>query len=120
MQLKYYSTRDNPVIFHLSELVFKDEGKRNVKETDQQLRQDVLELCAAQTFCAGRELHVGVMNSIVHLSGSLASCEDRSMLEQMVSSLAGVRGVVNRIEAPGAPVPARNIRLDITGSELVE
>lgn len=85
---------------------------------DQQLRQNVLRELTAQSCCAGRDLHVGVVNGIVHLSGSAASCEERSLLEELILSLTGVLGVVNRIEAPGAPSPGRTIWLDADGGEL--
>jgi hypothetical protein len=37
----------------------------------------------------------------------------RFAAEEFARQMPGVRGVVNRIEAPGAPSPAREINLDL-------
>jgi hypothetical protein len=38
---------------------------------------------------------------------------ERGATEELAGQAPGVRGVVNRIEAPGAPSPAREINLDL-------
>jgi osmotically-inducible protein OsmY len=58
-------------------------------------------------------LRVGVLNGIVHLAGAVDSLPDRAAAEELASQAAGVRGVVNRIETPGAPSPAREINLEL-------
>jgi osmotically-inducible protein OsmY len=54
-----------------------------------------------------------VLNGFVHLTGTVDSNDTRSMAEEIVAKIKGVRGVVNRIEAPGSPHPARIIHLDV-------
>jgi hypothetical protein len=58
-------------------------------------------------------VRVGVLNGIAHLAGTVDSLAERTAVEDLVRGILGVRGVVNRIEAPGAPNPARTINLDI-------
>ncbi len=42
-----------------------------------------------------------------------ASTEERLIAAELAGGIHGVRGVVNRIEAPGAPTPGRTIHLDL-------
>ena len=64
-------------------------------------------------------LRVGVLNGIAHLAGKADSLAVRAAAEELAWQVPGLRGVVNRIEAPGAPSPAREINLDLkTKSEL--
>ena len=58
-------------------------------------------------------LRVGVLNGIVHLAGVVASIETRILAAELAEEVTGVRGVVNRIEAPGAPSPARTVNLNL-------
>ncbi|MCU0488945.1 MAG: BON domain-containing protein [Anaerolineales bacterium] len=81
--------------------------------SDEMLRAEVLAALAAEKRIAGGELHVGVLHGIVHLAGQVATMLERSVAEDAASQVAGVRGVVNRIDAPGAPSPARQIDLDL-------
>ena len=60
-------------------------------------------------------LRVGILNGVVHLAGVVATPEARILAAELAGSVPGVRGVVNRIEAPGAPPPARTINLDLHG-----
>lgn len=83
--------------------------------SDQCLRAEVLAALAAEKRIAGGELHVGVLYGIVHLAGKVSTLTERSVAEDTASQVTGVRGVVNRIEAPGAPSPARQINLDLLG-----
>ena len=80
---------------------------------DERLRAAILAVLATevQTLCA--DLRVGVLNGIVHLAGSVDSLQKRTRAEMLVYDVQGVRGVVNRIKAPGGPSPAREINLDL-------
>lgn len=76
---------------------------------DEQLRAAILAVLAAEVHAAGPDLRVGVLNGIVHLAGSVDLLQKRTRAEELVYDVPGVRGVVNRIEAPGGPRPAREI-----------
>jgi osmotically-inducible protein OsmY len=80
--------------------------------SDENLRLTVLGLFAA----AGGEMtgiRVGVLNGVAHLAGSLPSLDLYRAAEEMAADVPRVRGVANRIEAPGAPSPSRKIDLDL-------
>lgn len=81
--------------------------------SDDGLRLAILETIAADGRFASAALRVGVSNGIAHLAGRVGSFERRLLVEDIVSRVPGVRGVVNRIEAPGAPSPARKVNLDL-------
>lgn len=81
--------------------------------SDDSLRASILEALAGDECTAHADLRVGVLNGIVHLAGSVYSLEVRSSAEELAQSVEGVRGVVNRIEAPGAPSPGREINLNL-------
>ena len=81
--------------------------------TNEELRTAILACFAADKRVAGTNLRVGVANGIVHLAGSSASPEVRIAAAELAGGIPGVRGVVNRIEAPGAPNPGRTIHLDL-------
>ncbi|MCQ3939011.1 MAG: hypothetical protein DPW18_18485 [Chloroflexi bacterium] len=80
--------------------------------SDESLRAAILALFAADSVTASAELRVGVLNGIAHLAGKVDSLEIREAAERLAKSVSGLRGVVNRIEAPGAPSPSR--RIDLT------
>lgn len=80
--------------------------------SDESLRAAILALFAADSRTASADLHVGVLNGIVHLAGEVSSLEVRLAAAKLAGEVAGVRGVVNRIEAPGAPSPSRRIDLN--------
>jgi len=80
---------------------------------DERLRDSVLQALAADARTASLNLRVGVLGGIVHLGGSAPSDDDWVWAEMVSARVPGVRGVVNRIEAPGAPSPARAIHLDL-------
>jgi hypothetical protein len=82
--------------------------------TDNILRQIILVRFAANERIASANLQVGVSNGIIHLAGCLALLEDRQLADDLAASIPGGRGVVNRIETPGAPSPARTVNLHIT------
>ena len=81
--------------------------------SDQSLRQAILTVLAADDRTAGADLRVGVLNGIAHLAGTVDTLEKRAAAEELAGQLPGVRGVVNRIEAPGAPSPARPVNLNL-------
>lgn len=80
---------------------------------DERLRAAILQALSEDARTASLELRVGVSNGIAHLAGQATSLELWKLVETIVARTPGVRGVVNRIEAPGAPSPARTIHLDI-------
>ncbi len=82
-------------------------------DPDEALRAAVLFVLSAHGLSAAAELRVGVVNGVVHLAGIAGSLETRSAAEEFARSVPGVRGVVNRIEGPGAPSPTRIINLDL-------
>lgn len=81
--------------------------------SDEDLRTAVLAALAADERTAAAELRLGVLNGIVHLAGAVDTLAKRLAAEQVALSVEGGRGVVNRIEAPGAPNPARTIHLNL-------
>jgi osmotically-inducible protein OsmY len=82
-------------------------------DSDDSLRAAILAELSADDRTAGAELRVGVLNGIAHLAGQVDTLVERSAAEEIAQQVDGVRGVVNRIEAPGAPSPAREINLDL-------
>ena len=81
--------------------------------SDDDLRASILAALAADERTAHADLRVGVLNGIVHLAGAIDTLEIRDLAEGLAQSMEGVRGVVNRVEAPGAPSPSREINLDL-------
>ena len=77
------------------------------------MRAAILAALAADEYITNTGLRVGVLNGIAHLAGSVDSLAKRTAAEELARQVAGVRGVVNRIEFPGAPSPAREINLDL-------
>lgn len=78
---------------------------------DEKLRAAILSRFAADERTAYANLRVGVLNRIVHLAGVVNSIETRILAAELAEETEGVRGVVNRIEAPGAPSPSRTVHL---------
>ena len=81
--------------------------------SDDNLRASILAVLAADERTSTADLRVGVLNGVAHLAGAVDALAIRTAAEELVQRKAGVRGVVNRIEAPGAPSPAREINLDL-------
>ena len=81
--------------------------------SDESLRAAIMAIVAADSRTVHTELRVGVLNGIVHLAGTADSLAERTAAEELAGQAPGVRGVVNRIAAPGAPNPARAINLDL-------
>ena len=86
---------------------------RDEPSSDERLRAAILASFAADSRLANADLRVGVVNGIAHLAGVVATLVERAMVEELALQTPGVRGVVNRIEAPGAPSPGREINLDL-------
>jgi|GEM_PF-1267782 len=88
--------------------------------SDEKLRMAVVETLAANDQTGPLNLRVGVMNAVAHLAGYAPSMILWKLAEQIAAQVPGVRGVVNRIEAPGAPSPARTIHLDLPPNASLE
>ncbi len=84
----------------------------NFSVSDDSLRTAILTTFAADSRIVSADLRVGVLHGIVHLAGMVGSLAERTAAEELAGQVPGVRGVVNRIEAPGAPSPAREVNLD--------
>jgi len=84
---------------------------------DENLRAAILAEFAAERRIAAANVRVGVLNGIAHLAGMVDSLAKRSAAEELARKIPGVRGIVNRIEAPGAPSPSRTINLDLSPNQ---
>jgi osmotically-inducible protein OsmY len=91
--------------------------QQNVQWSDENLREIILAIFVTDNRYASADLRVGVLNGIAHLAGKVDSLEKREAAEKLAKQVCGVRGVVNRIEAPGSPSPSRTISLDLNRSE---
>lgn len=81
--------------------------------SDQSLREALLDRLGSDKRTAQTSLRVGILNGIAHLAGQAPSLAIREAAAEIAAQIPGVRGVVNRIEAPGAPSPARVIHLNL-------
>ncbi len=81
--------------------------------SDENLREAILTVFASDSQTASTDLRVGVLSSIAHLAGAVDSLTKREAAEELAKHVKGIRGVVNRIEAPGAPCPSRAVNLDL-------
>ena len=81
--------------------------------TDDRLRALILAALEADKRTVRQDLHIGVLNGIAHLAGTVRTLRERSYIEMLARAVPGVRGVANRIAAPGAPSPGREINLDL-------
>jgi osmotically-inducible protein OsmY len=80
---------------------------------DERLRAAVLLTLSRDADLALLDLRVGVLNAIVHLCGSAPTPALWERAGRIAGEVPGVRAVVNRIWAPGAPHPIRTIHLDL-------
>lgn len=80
---------------------------------DETLREAILAEFAADNRITADNLRVGVLNSIAHLAGKVEDLSKRDLAEALAHQVPGIRGVVNRIDCPGAPSPARTVNLDL-------
>jgi osmotically-inducible protein OsmY len=88
-----------------------------IPDLDESLRAAILAAFTADERTANADIRVGVLNQVAHLAGVVDSLARRLAAEEIAGQVAGVRGVVNRIEAPGAPSPAREINLNLTNEK---
>lgn len=86
---------------------------KTTTSSDEALREAILATLDRESNIITAELRVGVSNAIAHLAGKVDSLASRDLVESLVKEVSGVRGVVNRIECPGAPSPARTVNLDL-------
>ena len=80
---------------------------------DDSLRTAIIASLDAYSNTASSDIRVGVQNGIAHLAGTVSSYQEWARAEELTQKVPGIRGVVNRIDAPGAPSPAREINLDL-------
>lgn len=85
--------------------------------SDNELRTAILDRFDSNAQTASANLRVGVLNNIVHLAGVVSSLEIWITAAELADEVPGVRGVVNRIEAPNAPHPARTIHLNFSSDK---
>lgn len=90
----------------------------NEKTTaDKELRSKILQALSEDERVVALELRVGVLNGIAHLAGFAPDAKTRSLAEEIVAQIEGVRGIVNRIDAPGAPSPSRTVHLNFPATD---
>lgn len=82
-------------------------------DPDEMLREAVVFVLSTHGLGPAEGLRVGVVNGVVHLAGAVETQLLRNTAEEIARCVKDVRGVVNRIEAPGAPSPTRVINLDL-------
>lgn len=80
---------------------------------DEITRQAILSALMTNEQTTSLKLRVGVLHGVAHIAGYAPSYNIWKLVEDLAMQVQGVRGVVNRIEAPGAPSPARTIHLNI-------
>lgn len=83
------------------------------QDSDEYLRKEIFSAFEADNRIDCGSLRVGVLNAIAHLAGEVDSLSKRTLAEKLAKQINGIRGVVNRIEAPGAPSPARKVNLNL-------
>lgn len=81
--------------------------------TDEGMREALLAAFKADRRLRQLDIRVGVLNGIVHLAGRTRTTGQRQLAEELASKQPGVRAVVNRNEAPGAPSPSRTININL-------
>jgi len=80
---------------------------------DENLRVEILTVFATDSRTSSTDIRVGVLNGIAHLAGTVDFLAIRTAAEELANQVRGIRGVVNRIESPGAPSPARTVNLNL-------
>ncbi len=88
-------------------------SKISYSQADKQIRDEVCHRLYQNEHTAPYGFRVGVLNAIVHLAGEAPSLDIWELVDKIVAQVPGVRGVVNRIAAPGGPEPARTIHLSL-------
>ena len=84
---------------------------------DEHLRMTIISALAENEKTATLNLRVGVVNGVAHLGGSAPTFTQWELAQGIAAQIQGIRGVVNRIEAPNAPAPGRIIHLDLSSQE---
>ena len=84
---------------------------------DERLRAEVLQALSRDADMAPLNLRVGVLNAVVHLCGSAPGLALWERAGRVAGEIPGVRGVVNRVWAPEAPLPTRTIHIDFLCKE---
>ena len=88
-------------------------NKEHRSVSDISLREEIINKLANDHRTARVEIRVGVLDTIAHLAGTVNSLEIRTAAETIASGVENIRGVVNRIQAPGSPAPSRTIHLSL-------
>lgn len=78
---------------------------------DEDLRKIIMTAFKGDIRIKNDNLRVGVLNCVVHLAGSVTSRTERNAAEEIAKEVPGVLGVVNRIDSPDAPSPARTVNI---------
>jgi len=74
-----------------------------------------MQALAADPDLAAGGVRVGVLNAIAQMAGRVPSEGLWHRAAAVAAGVAGVRGVVNRIDAPGAPSPSRIVSILLGG-----
>jgi len=77
-----------------------------------------MQALAADPDLAAGDVRVGVLNAVAHMAGRVPSEGLWHRAAAVAAGVAGVRGVVNRIDAPGAPSPSRIVSIPLGGQGL--
>jgi len=110
------------VVFKISSCLYTNvQGNLSMEispfKSDENVRSAILAEFSVDERIAHAHVRVGVLNGIAHLVGEVDTLVERTAAEDIARQVKGVRGVVNRIAAPGAPSPAREINLDIKNTD---
>lgn len=87
--------------------------EETTQNLDERMRKAVLKSLAADDSSSFGGVRVGVLNGIVHLGGVAPTLEIRLKAVELAERVPNVRGIVNRIDAPGAPPPARTVNINL-------
>jgi len=87
--------------------------EETIQNQDERIRNAVLKSLAADGSHSFSRVRVGVLNGIVHLGGLAPTLAVRQKAVDLAGRIPNVRGIVNRIDAPGAPPPARPVNLNL-------
>lgn len=79
--------------------------------SDQELVSAVAHKVAGAACAQGRTVYVHARNGIVYLGGEAGSAAERTAIEECAASVSQVRGIINRIRAPGVVVDGEERRV---------
>jgi osmotically-inducible protein OsmY len=117
--MKKFMYTKNQRVFYKKAQVKMTDGMEYSK-LDRQIRNMVCKELKRNHQTSPYEIRVGVLNAVVHLAGEAPNLEIWELIQKITEQIPGVRGVVNRIESPGAPEPARTIHLHLKPPVLVD